>query len=177
MSIGKSFSIESKASIPTVLRLLLLNSSNSPLRFHSRLMWLRKTGVARFPGRLQAPICSRFASEHLSMQTSVRFLVFALCLASGCRALCAQLPANSVCPRPQVGGIAEDPEELRSQNGVLEAELTVSDATEPNGSTRYCYKDATGRESPTLRVNPGDLVVLRQRRENFNSCTRAFSNR
>jgi FtsP/CotA-like multicopper oxidase with cupredoxin domain len=95
------------------------------------------------------------------MQTSVRFLVFALCLASGCRALCAQLPANSVCPRPQVGGIAEDPEELRSQNGVLEAELTVSDATEPNGSTRYCYKDATGRESPTLRVNPGDLVVLR----------------
>jgi FtsP/CotA-like multicopper oxidase with cupredoxin domain len=55
----------------------------------------------------------------------------------------------------------EDPEELRSQNGVLDAELTVSDAADVNGSTRYCYKDATGRESPTLRVNPGDLVVLR----------------
>jgi FtsP/CotA-like multicopper oxidase with cupredoxin domain len=95
------------------------------------------------------------------MQTSVRFLVFAVCLASGRQALCTQLPANSVCPRPQAGSTVEDPEELRSQNGVLEAELTVSDTADANGSTRYCYKDATGRESPTLRVNPGDLVVLR----------------
>ena len=54
----------------------------------------------------------------------------------------------------------EEPEDLRSQNGVLEAELTVSDVADANGGTRYCYTDSAGRESPNLRANPGDLVIL-----------------
>ncbi len=95
------------------------------------------------------------------MPKSLRFLLFALCFGSGLQPLYAQLPANSICPRPQVGSVVEEPEELRSQNGVLDTELTVTDAADANGSTRYCYKDGEGRESPTLRVNPGDLVILR----------------
>ncbi len=94
------------------------------------------------------------------MQSSVLFLVTALCIASACQPLCAQVPANSECPRPPAGSIVEEPEDLRSQNGVLEAELTVSDAADANGATRYCYTDASGRESPNLRANPGDLVIL-----------------
>jgi FtsP/CotA-like multicopper oxidase with cupredoxin domain len=49
---------------------------------------------------------------------------------------------------------------LRSHNGVLEAELRISDVAATNGSTLYCYTDAAGHESPNLRVNPGDLVIL-----------------
>jgi FtsP/CotA-like multicopper oxidase with cupredoxin domain len=65
-----------------------------------------------------------------------------------------------VCPRPQAGSIVEEPDDLRSQNGVLEAQLTASNVAEPDGSVRYCYTDAAGHESPNLRVSPGDLVIL-----------------
>jgi FtsP/CotA-like multicopper oxidase with cupredoxin domain len=68
--------------------------------------------------------------------------------------------AESVCPRPDPGSIVEEPQDLRSRNGVLEAQLTVRNAAQADGSTRYCYTDAAGHESPTLRVHPGDLVVL-----------------
>jgi FtsP/CotA-like multicopper oxidase with cupredoxin domain len=44
---------------------------------------------------------------------------------------------------------------------VLKVELTVYDHVEPDGSTRYCYLDSNGNESPTLRVLPGDLVILK----------------
>jgi FtsP/CotA-like multicopper oxidase with cupredoxin domain len=50
--------------------------------------------------------------------------------------------------------------DLRSHNGVLEAQLSISDVAATNGSTLYCYTDAAGHESPNLRVNPGDLVIL-----------------
>jgi FtsP/CotA-like multicopper oxidase with cupredoxin domain len=68
--------------------------------------------------------------------------------------------AESVCPRPEPGSIVEEPEDLRSQNGVLEAQLTASNAAQADGSVRYCYTDAAGHESPNLRVHPGDMVVL-----------------
>jgi FtsP/CotA-like multicopper oxidase with cupredoxin domain len=45
----------------------------------------------------------------------------------------------------------------------LETELTVRDSAQPDGSVRYCYTDSKGQESPTLRVHPGDLVILHLR--------------
>ena len=63
-------------------------------------------------------------------------------------ALSAQTPVNSGCPRPPAGSIVEEPEDLRSQNGVLQAELTVSDAADANGAARYCYTDASGTGVP-----------------------------
>lgn len=71
--------------------------------------------------------------------------------------------ANDVCPRPAAGSIVPEPEDLRSQNGVLEADLTVHNVADPDGSIRFCYTDAAGRESPNLRANPGDLVILHLR--------------
>ncbi len=56
--------------------------------------------------------------------------------------------------------MVEEPEDLRSQNGVLEVRLTANDAADANGAIRYCYTDAAGHESPNLRVHPGDLVIL-----------------
>jgi FtsP/CotA-like multicopper oxidase with cupredoxin domain len=68
--------------------------------------------------------------------------------------------AQDVCPRPTVGSIVEEPQDLRSQNGVLEESLTIHNEANPDGSLRFCYMDASGRESPNLRVSPGDLVIL-----------------
>ena len=70
---------------------------------------------------------------------------------------------NPACPRPAIGSKVEDPDDLRSQNGTLEVDLTAYNAPAANGSTDYCFTDAAGRESPTLRVSPGDLVVLHLR--------------
>ncbi len=75
-------------------------------------------------------------------------------------ALLAQTPDTSVCPRPRAGSIVEEPVDLQSRNGVLEVHLTANNAVEASGAVRYCYTDASGRESPNLRVNPGDLVIL-----------------
>jgi FtsP/CotA-like multicopper oxidase with cupredoxin domain len=64
------------------------------------------------------------------------------------------------CPRPVPGSTVTDPQDLRSHNGLLKVELTVHDSKQGDGSTRYCYTDANGKQSPTLRVNPGDLLIL-----------------
>jgi FtsP/CotA-like multicopper oxidase with cupredoxin domain len=72
----------------------------------------------------------------------------------------SQSYAQGVCPRPKTGTIVEEPEDLRSQKGVLEVTLTARNEAETDGSVRYCYTDAAGHESPNLRVSPGDLVIL-----------------
>jgi FtsP/CotA-like multicopper oxidase with cupredoxin domain len=95
---------------------------------------------------------------HHRMKTSAWTVVLVLLYAAWCQSLHAQ--PTSVCPRPEAGSTVEEPEDLRSENGVLEAQLTAQDAADVNHSIRYCYRDAAGRESPNLRVNPGDLVIL-----------------
>ena len=54
-----------------------------------------------------------------------------------------------------------EPKDLRSRNGVLKVDLTIHNYPGPNGSTRYCYLAEDGSESPNLRLNPGDLLILR----------------
>jgi FtsP/CotA-like multicopper oxidase with cupredoxin domain len=88
-------------------------------------------------------------------------LLFAsLWLVDGHAVLCAQESPNASCPRPSVGATVPEPADLRSQNGVLKLDLTVRNFTEPDGSTRFCYFDTNGNQSPTLRLNPGDLLIL-----------------
>src|SRR5271168_4732738 len=73
----------------------------------------------------------------------------------------AQDVVQDACPRPAPGSAVAEPEDLRSVNGVLQVDLTVRNSTEKDGSTRYCYVLADGQQSPTLRVSPGDLLILR----------------
>ena len=94
------------------------------------------------------------------MKRSVWFVAVALCLLYLSESLNAQSLNKAQCLRPQAGSTVVEPEDLRSHNGVLETELTAFDSSEPDGTTRYCYIDSTGRESPNLRVNPGDLVII-----------------
>ncbi len=67
------------------------------------------------------------------------------------------------CPRPQPGSIVVEPAALRSQGGLLQADLTALTEKQPDGAVRFCFVDAQGHQSPTLRVSPGDQVVLRLR--------------
>jgi FtsP/CotA-like multicopper oxidase with cupredoxin domain len=70
-------------------------------------------------------------------------------------------PATDPCPRPEAGSEVPEPRDLRSVHGKLELDLTVVNTAEPDGSTRYCYRLSDGTESPTLRLHPGDWLILR----------------
>ena len=56
--------------------------------------------------------------------------------------------APEACPRPSVGSIVTEPEDLRSHNGVLKVELTAHNAKQPDGSIRYCFIDQNGGRIP-----------------------------
>jgi FtsP/CotA-like multicopper oxidase with cupredoxin domain len=68
--------------------------------------------------------------------------------------------ATDICPRPISGSVVSEPPDLRSHDGLLKVELTVHNEKLSDGELRYCYIDENGKESPNLRVNPGDLVIL-----------------
>jgi FtsP/CotA-like multicopper oxidase with cupredoxin domain len=63
------------------------------------------------------------------------------------------------------GSLVPEPPDLRSRNGELSVDLRIHNYTGPDGSTRYCYTTADGAESPTLRVKPGDLLILNLKNE------------
>jgi FtsP/CotA-like multicopper oxidase with cupredoxin domain len=93
-------------------------------------------------------------------KTFLLVLFASLWLIHGHAVLCAQESPNNSCPRPSPGAAVPEPEDLRSHNGALEVDLTVRNFTEPDGTKRFCYFDANRNQSPTLRLNPGDLLIL-----------------
>jgi FtsP/CotA-like multicopper oxidase with cupredoxin domain len=97
------------------------------------------------------------------MSKPVLFTAVACSLLNAHSVVGAQTSAKNVCPRPAQGSIVEEPADLRSHNGVLEAELIAQSEPGASGSTLYCYTDKAGQESPNLRVKPGDLVILHLR--------------
>ena len=74
------------------------------------------------------------------------------------------LPAAAQCPaRPNPDTVVQDAPSIYSQNGVLKAELTLGHSVDSNGYTHYCYMYETSAgvvEAPTLRLNPGDRLLL-----------------
>ncbi len=72
--------------------------------------------------------------------------------------------ATAQCPpRPAAGTVVQDALSLYSQNGVLNAGFNLGYSVDTYGYTHYCYKYDTGTgivEAPTLRLNPGDQLVL-----------------
>ncbi|MFZ0037813.1 MAG: multicopper oxidase domain-containing protein, partial [Candidatus Acidiferrales bacterium] len=77
----------------------------------------------------------------------------------------AQSPSTTDCPRPSAGSAIAEPEDLRSRDGVLKVDLRFRKAQDGNGNARFCYLAADGSEAPTLRVNPGDLLILTLKNE------------
>ena len=70
--------------------------------------------------------------------------------------VCAQSP----CDRFPAGSNVSQPKDLYSENGVLTVEFTYQTQVLP-GRAYYCFLDSDGAESPTLHVNPGDVLRLK----------------
>lgn len=66
---------------------------------------------------------------------------------------------STACPRYAAGDTVTSPPELKSQNNKLEVTFNFKTVT-TGGITRYCFVTDTGLESPTLRVNPGDMLII-----------------
>lgn len=74
------------------------------------------------------------------------------------------LRAAAQCPpRPTPDTVVQDAPSIYSQNGVLRADLGLGYSVDANGYTHYCYtyqNSAAVVEAPTLRLNPGDRLLL-----------------
>src|SRR5262249_15919479 len=69
--------------------------------------------------------------------------------------------AQSPCDRFPAGSTVSKPEDLYSKDGVLAVEFTYQTTQDSSGKTYYCFVNSDGVESPTLHVNPGDVLKLR----------------
>src|SRR5580700_184165 len=96
-------------------------------------------------------------SQMVNKLVLILWVIF--CFAHLDAGLCAHEVPSAVCPRPSPGNAVPEPDDLRSQNGLLKVSLTIRNYKEADGSTRYCYISADGSQSPNLRVHPGDLLI------------------
>jgi FtsP/CotA-like multicopper oxidase with cupredoxin domain len=72
---------------------------------------------------------------------------------------------NSGCFRGTEGAEVPEPEDLHSVDGVLKVNLAFRSYLDSGGNARYCYVTADGGVSPTLRVKPGDTLILNLKNE------------
>ena len=77
----------------------------------------------------------------------------------------AQNVGGGVCARAAAGSMVTEPQEIRSHNGVLQIALSLRNSVGPAGEQRYCYVDENGNQAPTLRLNRGDLLILKLKNE------------
>jgi FtsP/CotA-like multicopper oxidase with cupredoxin domain len=95
----------------------------------------------------------------MNIITSCKLIVIFLSLLP----LCASAASGSngeVCPRFASGGTVMPPPEVKASNGRLQAAFSFRSEVDDYGLTRYCYIYENRIEAPTLRVQPGDEVVL-----------------
>src|SRR5437588_218056 len=68
--------------------------------------------------------------------------------------------AQDRCERFPFGSVVTDPENLYSDNGILQVDFTYRASIDSIGFTRYCFVNSDGAQSPTLHVKPGDTLIL-----------------
>ncbi len=74
--------------------------------------------------------------------------------------------AFQVCARADAGSIVPEPVDLRSKDGVLAVDLVYRSVIDASGQTRYCYINTKDNsQTPTLRLRPGDELILRLKNE------------
>ncbi len=76
------------------------------------------------------------------------------------QAMHAQNLSDQKCPRPAPGSAVSEPADLRSSHGQLAVHFSFRSEVDAAGLTRYCYIAENGEESPTLRVHPGDTLII-----------------
>src|ERR1700722_529395 len=77
----------------------------------------------------------------------------------------AQVAPKDACPRPAPGATVAEPADLRSVHGELDVHFVFRSEVDSSVLTRYCYVAQNGEESPTLRVHPGDTLVISLKNE------------
>ena len=79
-------------------------------------------------------------------------------------ALASAWAQGPICPqRPLPGTLVVNPVDLYSTNGSLTVNMTLQNQMGTDGFMHYCYSymyNGTQIEAPTLRLNPGDQLVL-----------------
>ena len=85
--------------------------------------------------------------------------------AQSAAAVPAKSSINEVCPRPAPGTVIPEPQDLRSENGVLQVKVTFRNELDASGHIRYCYLIGDNMQSPSLRLHPGDLLILTLKNE------------
>ena len=104
------------------------------------------------------------ANSH-ALRITVQTLWVAAAIFGSAAGARTQSSATDSCSRPGPGSLVSEPEDVRSQNGVLTVDLAYRREHAANGETRYCYIAADGAQAPTLRARPGDLVVIKLKNE------------
>lgn len=65
------------------------------------------------------------------------------------------------CPVPPIGAAVAEPVSLRSVKGKLNVSLSFRASVDVYGIKRYCYIYKDSVDAPTLRLHPGDELILR----------------
>jgi FtsP/CotA-like multicopper oxidase with cupredoxin domain len=78
----------------------------------------------------------------------------------GCVSFVTAQSPWQVCPRPARGSVVPAPGDLYGTNGQLKVRLSFQGGKGADGVARYCYVDEQDGEAPTLRLHPGDELVL-----------------
>jgi FtsP/CotA-like multicopper oxidase with cupredoxin domain len=76
-----------------------------------------------------------------------------------------KVSSDDGCFRAAVGSEVPEPEDLRSVDGFLKVDLAFRSFVDSKGEVRFCYVTPNGKQSPTLRVKPGDTVILNFKNE------------
>jgi len=69
-------------------------------------------------------------------------------------------PVANPCPRSLAGAVVTNPPELLSRNGLLTVDFSYQTRTDSDGRQLFCFMTPDGSENPTLRLNPGDRLVI-----------------
>ena len=72
----------------------------------------------------------------------------------------ATVATSDPCTRAAPGSVVPEPRDLRSENGVLKVEMSIRAVRLAGGGAHYCYLLPDGSIAPTLRLHPGDLLIL-----------------
>ncbi len=73
--------------------------------------------------------------------------------------------ASNTCPQLPPGASVRPPAELRSSNGKLHVDFSLRTSIDVYGLHLYCYVYQEKVFNPTLRVHPGDEVILNLKNE------------
>jgi FtsP/CotA-like multicopper oxidase with cupredoxin domain len=93
-----------------------------------------------------------------ALQVSTRVASAGLILAIA--PICGLAQGANPCTRFPVGSSISAPQDLFSENGVLQVNLTYQTMVDQSGNALFCFVTEDGSESPTLHVHPGDRLLI-----------------